>query len=77
MPELKDGCPEDFGDGERCMINSMVNSKESQIEFAPLALSNPHSDSDREMMSITELVNEAELVDGKPSQSQPTYMICT
>ena len=73
MPELKDGCPKDFGDGERFMINSMANSKESQIKFVPLALSNPHTDSDRE----TELVNEAELVDGKPTQSQPTYMICT
>ena len=51
MSELKDGCPKDFGDGERFIINSMVNSKDSQIKFAPLALSNPHSDCDREILN--------------------------
>ena len=61
MSELKDGCPKDFGDGERFIINSMVNSIESQTKFAPLALSSPHSDCDR----------NPELVD-EPSHNQHT-----
>ena len=56
-----------FWNCERFFINSMVKSKESQFKFAPLALSNPHSDSDREILSWWM----------EWSQSQLTYMICT